>query len=89
MTAYAYALDLEPVDRRSPERALWCAALALMLEDARRYHRTGKDAPGVIPGTGRRALRDALDSGPMLRRLCEMADQEPEWVSGRFARSLR
>ena len=89
MTAHAFALDLEPVDHRSPERALWCAALALMLSDARIYHRTGKDAPGVIPGTGRRALSDVLDSGPMLRRLCEMADQEPEWVSRRFARSLQ
>ena len=36
MSAPAYALDLEPVDHGSPERALWCAALALMLEDARR-----------------------------------------------------
>ena len=89
MNAPAYALDLEPINHSSPERALWCAALALMLEDARRYHRTGKDAPGVIPGTGRRALSDALAGGPMLRRLCEMADQEPEWVSRRFARSLR
>lgn len=89
MTAYAYSLDLEPVDHGSPEKALWCAALALMLEDARRYHRTGKDAPGVIPGTGRRALRDVLTSGKMLRHLCNMADQEPEWVSRRFARSLQ
>lgn len=85
MTAYAFALDLDPVDHGSPERAMWCAALALMLQDARRYHRTGKDVQCV----GRQALRDVLDRGPMLRHLCEMADQEPEWVSERFARSLR
>ena len=89
MTAYAYALDLEPINHSSPEHTMWCAALALMLEDARRYHRAGKDAPGVIPGTGRRALRDVLDSGPMLRRLCSMVDLEPEWVSEQFARSLQ
>ena len=85
MTAYAFALDLDPVDHGSPERALWCAALALMLQDARRYHRTGKDAPGV----GRQALRDVLDRGPMLRRLCEFADVDAAWVSEQFARSLQ
>ena len=89
MTDHAFALDLEPINHSSPEHALWCAALALMLDDARRYHRTGKDAPGVIPGTGRRALRDVLDSGQMLRRLCEFADVDAAWVSERFARSLR
>lgn len=89
MTAHAYALDLEPVDHGSPELALWCAALALMLSDARIYHRTERDPAGAIPGTGKRALRDVLECGPMLRRLCEMADQEPEWVSRRFAQSLR
>ena len=89
MTAYAYALDLEPVDHGSPEHTMWCAALALMLEDARRYHRTGKDAPGVIPGTGRRALSDVQDGGPMLRRLCEFADVDAAWVSEKFARSLQ
>lgn len=85
MNAPAYALDLEPVDHGSPEHTMWCAALALMLQDARRYHRTGKDVQCV----GRQALRDVLECGPMLRHLCEMADQEPEWVSERFARSLR
>ena len=88
MTAYAYALDLEPVDHGSPELALWCAALALMLEDARRYHRTGKDPIGAIPGTGKRALRDVLDRGLMLRHLCEMTDVCPHWVCERFAQSL-
>ena len=85
MNAPAYALDLEPVDHGSPERALWCAALALMLQDARRYHRTGKDVQCV----GRRALSDVLDSGQMLRRLCEFADVDAAWVSERFARSLQ
>lgn len=85
----AYALDLEPINHSSGEHALWCAALALMLEDARRYHRTGKDALGAVPGTGKRALRDVLDRGPMLRRLCEMADVCPHWVRERFAQSLR
>ena len=85
MTDHAFALDLEPVDHGSPERALWCAALALMLQDARRYHRTGKDVQCV----GRQALRDVLGSGTMLRRLCEFADVDAAWVSEKFARSLR
>jgi hypothetical protein len=89
MTDHAYALDLEPINRSSPEHALWCAALSLFLDDARRYHQGKVDTFGAPPGTGRRALSDALDSGPMLRHLCEMADQEPEWVSEQFARSLR
>lgn len=84
----AVALDLEPVDSGSPERALWCAALASLLDDARRYHRTGKDPVGVVPGTGRRALRDVLERGPMVSHLCAMADIEPEWLCLRFEQSL-
>lgn len=89
MNAVAYALDVEPVDTGSPERAMWCAALALMLDDARRYHRTGKDPVGVVPGTGRRALRDVLEQGQMLLHLCNMADYDPAWLAERFARSLQ
>jgi hypothetical protein len=89
MTAYAFALDLEPVDHGSPERALWCAALALMLSDARIYHRTERDPAGSIPGTGRRALSDVLECGTILRRLCEFADVDAAWVSEQFARSLQ
>lgn len=89
MTAHAFALDLEPVDHGSPELALWFAALGLLLDDARRYHRIGKDPIGAIPGAGKRALRDVLECGPMLRRLCEFADVDAAWVCERFAQSLR
>lgn len=89
MTAYAFALDLEPIDHGSPELALWFAALGLLLDDARRYHRIGKDPIGAIPGTGKRALRDIRECGPMLRHLCDMADVCPHWVCERFAQSLR
>jgi hypothetical protein len=89
MTDHAFALDLEPINHSSPEHALWCAALALMLDDARRYHQGKADTFGAPSGTGRRALRDVLDSGPILRRLCEFADVDAAWVSEQFARSLR
>lgn len=90
MNAVAYALeDLEPVDCCSGERALWCAALTLLLDDARRYHAHGTESPSATPGTGRRALRDVLERGPMVRHLCAMADIEPEWLCWRFAESLK
>lgn len=90
MNAAAYALE---VDHRTEhnglaERALWCAALALMLEDARRYHRNGKDPLGVEEGTGRKALRDVRECGPMVRHLCEMADQDAAWLCAKFCHSL-
>jgi len=89
LNAVAFALeDVEPASETLPERALWCAALALLLDDARRYHRTGKDPIGAVPGTGRRAFRDVLERGPMVSHLCVMTDQEPEWLCWRFEKSL-
>lgn len=91
MNAPAYALELEAehVDHGSlPERSLWCAALSLLLDDARRFHQTGNDPQGAIDGTGRRALRDLLECGPMVRHLCEYTDQDAAWVCGKFSRSI-
>ncbi len=89
MTAYAFALDLEPINHSSPEHALWCAALALMLEDARRYHQGKADTFGAPSGTGRRALRDITERGLMTRHLCEMTGNDVDWLCERFIRSLQ
>jgi hypothetical protein len=88
MSAPAYTLEQDHADTGTPEKAMFCAALALLLEDARRYHRTGRDMSGAVPGTGRRALSDLLACGPMVNHLCRYLEQEPEWVCLRFARSL-
>ena len=88
MNAPAYALDLEPVDHRSPERALWCAALSLFLDDARRYHRGKVDTFGA-PGAGRRAMQDVLERGLMVRHLCEMTGNDVDWLCERFIQSLK
>lgn len=76
MSAPAYAVehDYSTQGAGIAERALWCAALALLLDDARRWHLTGRDYPGAASGAGRRALLDVRECGPMLRRLCEFAD---------------
>jgi len=50
MNAPAYSLDIEAVDHGSPERALWCAALSLFLDDARRYHQGKVDTFGAGGG---------------------------------------
>lgn len=89
MNAPAYAIELEHVESSSPEKAMWSAALALLLDDARRYHRTGRDALNAITGTGRRALRDVIERGPMVRHLCNMADLDVDWLCERFAKSLQ
>jgi hypothetical protein len=81
-------IEAEPVDHGSPERAMWCAALALLLSDARHHHRTGVDMSGAVPGTGSRALRDVTRQGEMVTRLCNMADQDVDWVCRKFAKSL-
>lgn len=95
MSSPAYALELEleleleHTDTGTPEKAMWCAALALLLDDARRYHQGKRDTFGAVPGTGQRALRDLIERGPCVRHLCDMAGQDVEWVCERFARSLK
>lgn len=89
MNAPAYALEIEAVDHGSPERALWCAATALFLDDARRYHQGKADTFGAPPGTGRRALRDITERGVMTRRLCEMTGNDVDWLCERFIQSLK
>lgn len=90
MNAPAFVLEVDHhiVDDGLGERSLWCAAMALLLDDARRWHNTGKDPQGVADGTGARALRDVLVQGPMIQHLCRHADQDVVWVCERFARSL-
>lgn len=88
MNAPAYALEDEHIESSSPEKAMWCAALALLASDARMYHRKGSDALTAVPGTGKRALADLLECGPMTRRFCDYADLNPEWISRGFAESL-
>jgi hypothetical protein len=72
---------MAPELRELGERRLWCAALALMLNDALGYWQsTARDTKAE------QAFDDLLRCGPMVRHVCEFTGHDPEWICQGFIR---
>ena len=80
-------IELEPgetVRSASPERHLWGAVLAMLLDDALTYWRNGYGPAIELE----QAFDDVLRVGPMLRRCCEFTGHDPVWIAEGFVRML-
>jgi hypothetical protein len=69
----------------SPELRLWRQALALMIHDAAMFAQ-GRPLRGGDDTDGRQAYREVSKCGERLRRLCDFADRDAEYVTTRFNR---
>lgn len=88
MTAMAadVALAVEQAGRvASPERRLWGAALALMIDDAIRHHRRKADHDNAHRERVA-AYNDLLSCGPQTQYLAAMAGYDAVWLSEQFGR---
>ena len=65
-----------------PERTLWAAVLALLLEDGLSHWRGGK----CVTLDLEQAFDDVMQCGPMLRRCCENLEIDPAWISEQFVK---
>ena len=82
------AIAIEPGEsvRSAPgEEALWCAALALLIEDAK-GHVTGRRAWSTPLEVAQAAFEDVVSMGPMLRWCCDHTGHDPQWISEAFRR---
>jgi len=68
--------------------AMWVAALALLLEDARAYAAGRKAYHHACHAELAAAYRDVVGCGEMLRFLCGFSGHDAAWISWRFKRSL-
>ncbi|AMQ87352.1 hypothetical protein ASQ50_00870 [Marinobacter sp. LQ44] len=70
-----------------PERKLWGAVVAALIEDAQAYW-LQKAHRGAGPNsvTMERAFDDVCKVGPMMRRCCGMCGLDPHWLSEGFIR---
>lgn len=66
----------------TPELRLWGAAMALFLEDARRYQ-LGVKGPQEAQ---RAAWLDLRECGPVTQNFCMLLDLDPQWISEGFIR---
>ena len=66
----------------SPERHLWGAVLALLLQDAMAYHKR----PRPKQYERREAYRDVLSCGERLRWCCDHTGHDAEGIAEAFAR---
>ncbi|RHW22676.1 hypothetical protein [Pseudomonas jilinensis] len=74
----------EPIGSPTPERDLWGAVLAMLLDDALGYWR-GSYGPAIAQ---EQAFDDVLRVGPMLRHCCQFTGHNPQWIAERFVRLL-
>jgi hypothetical protein len=75
-------------DFDKPERALWCAALELLLDDARHYWKGTKGRHNSDSRVLEHAFDDVVSIGATIRNLCELAGYDAEWVSAKWIKSL-
>ena len=81
-------VELEPgetVRSASPERHLWGAVLAMLLDDARAYHKGARSRREELGA----AYQDVMTCGPMLTRLCLICGHDPQWVAEGFRRWVK
>lgn len=90
MNAQAYELEPQESRHKYPEEMLWLAALALLVQDARRYV-VGQRVRDAEDETGEVAYGDLMQCGPMVCHLCSMTGHDPlclcegfrAWLVGR------
>ena len=75
--------DISEPAQASPEKRLWCAALALLIQDAQRHY-TSTEKDVAKKRIYRQADRDVMECGPMLRKVCDFIDVEPKGVQREF-----
>ena len=72
----------EPVHTATPERHLWGAVLALLLQDTMAYHKR----PRPKQYERREAYRDVLSCGERLRWCCDHTGHDAQAIAEAFAR---
>jgi hypothetical protein len=77
-------LELVQPRKRSPEVKLWQQCLALLVADAAKHH-TGQQSWGAVKEQ-ERAYLDLLNQTERLKRVCAMADADPDYVCEKFRR---
>lgn len=75
-------------DTQPAEYAMWCAVLALLLDDARAYWH-GVNIYGAANYEAEQAFDDVMRVGPMLRWCCNQTGHNPQWIAERFNASLK
>lgn len=78
---------IDPIDYGTDaglaERRLWVAALALMVDDAKRYWQ-GKKSHSATADDLEGAFDAMCDCTWMLRRICNVTGHDPAWLSRGF-----